>query len=83
MQGVIAISATFTPSDSTQQSRDHTIAQINFLGGKPSSDGPCNDCFVGTVATLTTPPSTTPEPSSLLLGTGLVALGLALKKTIA
>lgn len=82
-QGVV-VSANFTPGDTAQTSLDGTIAKINFLGGGPSSDGPCNNCFFGTVAFLTTPSATTPEPSSLLLlGTGLLALGLALKKTIA
>jgi hypothetical protein len=84
MLGLVPLSTSFTPGDTDGPSLDDTISQINFLGGGPFSDGDCSNCFSGTVATITAPVSTTPEPSSVLLfSTGLLALGLALKKRIA
>jgi hypothetical protein len=84
MLGLVPLSISFTPGDTHGASLDDTIPLINFLGGGPYSDGACNNCFYGTVATITTPVSTIPEPSSVLLfGTGLLTLGLALKKRIA
>jgi PEP-CTERM motif len=83
MLGLVPLSVTFTPGDTHGPSLDGTIPQINFLGGGPNSDGACNNCFYGQVATLSTPTSVTPEPSSVLLfGTGLLALGFALKKAV-
>jgi hypothetical protein len=70
----------FTPASSDQaSSNDGTITDgINFLGGGPSSDGPCNDCYgPGVVATITASPAITPapEPASLaLLATALICL---------
>jgi hypothetical protein len=65
----------FTPNFTKGLSNDATISVINFLGGGPQSDGPCNNCFgPKIVADINTP--TVPEPSSLMLfGTGLLGLG--------
>jgi hypothetical protein len=51
---------TFTPGMSTTPSVDGTISQINFLGGGPQSDGPCNDCYNHEIATIN-PLSTAPD----------------------
>jgi len=76
LQGSVKIdSGVFTPNASKGPSNDGTIGTINFLGGGPESDGPCNDCFgPKIVATLSTPStSTVPEPGSL----SLLVMGLA------
>ena len=70
----------FTPNFTKGPSNDGTIEVINFLGGGPSSDGPCNNCFgPKIVANLAFGEVTgVPEPSTLLLfGSALVAIGAA------
>jgi hypothetical protein len=75
-----AITGTFTPATSEQaKSNDGAVTLgINFLGGGPQSDGPCNDCYgPDIVATINTPTATTPLPAALpLFATGLGGLGL-------
>jgi len=80
-QGLLTASTgLFTPGDTKGPSNDGTIAQINFLGGGPQSDGACNDCFgPKIVATITIPTSTVPEPSSLVM-LGVMLAGLAWRR---
>jgi hypothetical protein len=78
--GLSATTGVFTPASSVQAaSNDGTIPDgINFLGGGPETDGPCNDCYgPGIVATINTADITnTPLPAALpLFATGIGGLG--------
>jgi hypothetical protein len=70
----------FTPATSVQaSSNDGAVTLgINFLGGGPQSDGPCNDCYgPRVIATINTDTTVTPLPAALpLFATGLGAIGL-------
>lgn len=74
--GISVSSGVFAAGDSAGPSLDGTISRMNFLGGGPQSDGPCNNCYYNAgVAHIVTPAARTPEPSSwLLLGTGMATL---------
>ena len=76
LQGSVTItSGIFTPAATQGPSNDGTIADINFLGGGPQSDGACSDCFGPKIVATLAPPTRTPEPATmLLLGSGLAGL---------
>jgi hypothetical protein len=46
-------SGVFTPAATQGPSLDESVSSINFLGGPDGNDGPCNNCFDKTVASLT------------------------------
>jgi hypothetical protein len=48
-------SGVFTPAATKGRSLDGTVSSINFLGGPGNADGPCNNCFDKTVASLFIP----------------------------
>jgi len=78
LNGASVDTGIFTPDATAGLSPDGTIASENFLGGGPSSDGPCNDCFgPKVIATLSTQDVvSTPEPASLaMFATATFAFG--------
>lgn len=74
--GVVIDSGLFTPNATKGPSPDKTIPVINFLGGGPSSDGPCNNCFGPTIVARLNTPAPIPEATTRLSTALLLALGL-------
>lgn len=73
LNGQAVDTGVFTPGTTSKPSGDTTISQINFLGGGPQSDGPCNDCYdPSIVATINTASPAVPEPAAF----ALLALGV-------